>query len=133
MHRLRVLIARGLGLLSRRRRIAELDQERQFHLEMQAEENARHGMNREEAWRAASRSFGSRRQMEEAYREQAGLAVLDVFAQDMRYGVRPEPGARRHTCRRFLEGRPDRSASCVTSRLRRDLPTPASDPATDLQ
>lgn len=83
---MRMLMARWLGLLHWRRRKDELEEELQFHLEREAEENVRRGMQREQARAAATRSLGGMERVHEKYREQAGLAPFDTLLQDVGYG-----------------------------------------------
>jgi len=56
---LRMLGARLAGLFRRSRGDADLDEELQFHLEMEEAENRRKGMSAGEARIAARRSFGN--------------------------------------------------------------------------
>src|ERR1041385_1422048 len=58
MNRIRIFLARVRGLFLKRRLEQELDDEIRSHLEMQIEENLRHGMSAEEARYAALRKFG---------------------------------------------------------------------------
>ena len=74
-----------LRALFRRDRLErELDDEVRFHLEMQADDNVRAGMDADEARRAARRSFGGRDAMKETYRERRGLPVVETIGQDVR-------------------------------------------------
>ena len=79
--RLRALFS--LGRLER-----ELDDEVRFHLEMQADDNVRAGMNADEARRAAMRSFGGRDAMKETYRARRTIHFVETMTQDARYAVR---------------------------------------------
>ncbi|HEU0176013.1 MAG TPA: ABC transporter permease [Blastocatellia bacterium] len=78
-----------LGSSLRRGKIErEIDRELQFHLEMEAAENMRRGMNEEDARRAALLSFGGIERTKEDYRDIARFRRLEEFWQDLRYGAR---------------------------------------------
>ncbi len=85
---LRVLASRIHGIFSKRRLERELDEELHAHIEMLIAENVRKGMSTGEARYAARRAFGGVEQTKEAYRERRGLAVIETFLQDIRYGLR---------------------------------------------
>jgi len=85
---LRMLGTRSAGLFRRSRGDAELDEELQFHLEMEEAENRRKGMSAGEARIAARRSFGNVTGARELHREGRGFAALETLAQDVRYGLR---------------------------------------------
>lgn len=84
----RVVAARFRGLLGRKRRDLELDNEVRFHLEMQIEDNVKAGMNPVEARYAALRKFGAIEPMKERYRERRTFALLETIGQDLRYTLR---------------------------------------------
>jgi len=88
MNRFRVIALRLVGLLSRRRRDRDLDDEVQAHLELLAEEFVRNGMSQPDARAAARREFGGVDQVKEIYRDQRGLPFLDTLSQDVRYALR---------------------------------------------
>jgi putative ABC transport system permease protein len=75
-------------LVHRRRAERELDEEIRAHLEMEVERNVADGMSPEDARLAARRSFGSVAIAKEDSRAMWGLASLEVFGQDLRYGAR---------------------------------------------
>jgi putative ABC transport system permease protein len=75
------------SLFTRDRLERELDDEVRFHLEMQAEDNVRAGMDPDEARRAARRSFGGRDAMKETYRARRPIHFVDTMAQDVRYAA----------------------------------------------
>jgi len=78
-----------LRALFRRDRLErELDDEVRFHLEMQADDNVRAGMDGDEARRAAMRSFGGRDAMKETYRARRTIHFVETMTQDVRYAVR---------------------------------------------
>ncbi len=66
----------------------ELSNELQAHLEMLTEENIRRGMDANEAGRQARLKLGNHSQINEDYRQQAGLPFIEVLRQDLRYGLR---------------------------------------------
>src|SRR5439155_20951566 len=66
----------------------EMDEALRFHLERQSEDNARAGMNREEARYAALRSFGGLDHVKEECRDARGLRMIDDLWRDLRYGRR---------------------------------------------
>jgi predicted permease len=77
-----------LRALFRRDRLErELDDEVRFHLEMQADDNVRAGMDPDEARRAARRSFGGRDAMKETYRARRTIHVVETMAQDVRHAA----------------------------------------------
>ena len=83
-----VVAARLRGLFKHNRLERELEQEVQFHLEMQIEDNLKAGMSSEEARYAAMRSFGGPEAMKEAYRDRRAFALIETTAQDLRYAAR---------------------------------------------
>src|SRR5689334_14710354 len=66
----------------------ELDAELRFHLERDAEQNARHGMNDNDARYSALRSFGALERAKEECRDARGVRLIHEFLQDLRYGRR---------------------------------------------
>ena len=88
MNTLRIIASRLRGLISARRRDADLTDEIQAHLDLVAAEYVHQGMPPAEAKRAARRAFGGVDQIKEAYRDQRGWPFIDTFAQDLRYAVR---------------------------------------------
>jgi putative ABC transport system permease protein len=85
---LRSAAARLAGSFRKRHLDARLDEELRFHLDMQERDNLERGMSREEARRAALRSFGAVEPLKEQYRTRRGVPFLDTFAQDLRYALR---------------------------------------------
>ena len=78
-----------LQTLFRRSHSAErLNDEIQFHLDQQIAENLAAGMNRDEARRAAMRTFGNLTYLKEETRDTWGWLWLEQLAQDLRYGLR---------------------------------------------
>src|SRR5947209_4927880 len=88
MSALRVFLHRLQALLRWQRRERELDDEVQFHLDMQIQENVRRGMSGEEAEYAARRSFGGVGQMQETYRDYGRFRLFDDFWRDLRFAGR---------------------------------------------
>src|SRR5689334_5969803 len=88
MRKLREWILRVAGLFNKQRKDRELDEELESHLQMDIEDNLRSGMTPEEARRQAMLRLGGIESTKEACRDQRGLPVLELFWQDVRYGVR---------------------------------------------
>src|SRR5277367_79360 len=88
MTALRVLFRRVSGLLRKGNLETDMEDELRFHAQMQIAENLRNGMTEEAARSAAARRFGSVTQVKEAYRETRSLPALELFWQDLRYGLR---------------------------------------------
>ena len=65
-----------------------MDEELDFHLQMEIAENIRQGMAPDEARSQARRRLGGIAQLKEAYRETHSLPVIEVLWQDIRFGVR---------------------------------------------
>jgi predicted permease len=66
----------------------QLEEELQFHLDMEAEKLRRRGMAEEEAASAARRALGGVTQTKENYRDQRGLPMMETFFKDLQYGLR---------------------------------------------
>jgi predicted permease len=78
-----------LRALARRRRAeSELDEELNFHLEMEARKNRLAGMSEAQARRAARVEFGGLEQTREECRDARGIAFLQNMARDLSYGWR---------------------------------------------
>jgi len=88
MIRLRVLWCRLFGLIRRGDLECRLEDELDFHLEMEIANNLRSGMNPQAARRAALRSFGGVAQTKEVYRETRGLPVMEILWANVRFGLR---------------------------------------------
>jgi predicted permease len=85
---LREMLARLWNLFRRKRLDAELDAEVRHHLEsLEAEHRAR-GLSEHEARAAARRDFGGLAQIQESYRDQRGIPMLETSWRDIRFGVR---------------------------------------------
>jgi len=85
---LRVFLWRLAGLFRKGSLERDMDEEIDFHLQMEIAENLRRGMTPQAARAAAHRRLGGVAQIKEAYRETHALPVLQVLWQDLRYGFR---------------------------------------------
>ncbi len=88
MTRLRVLWSRLSAAPRARNLDRDMDDELNFHLQMETEANLRKGMDPREARLAAVRRFGGLVQIKEVYRETRGLPMMGALFQDVRYGFR---------------------------------------------
>jgi hypothetical protein len=88
MRKLREMIFRFGGLFNKQHKDRDLDDEIESHLQMHIEDNLRLGMTPEEARRQALITLGGMESTKEAYRDQRGLPMLEIFWQDVRYGAR---------------------------------------------
>jgi len=82
------LLLRTRALLGRKRVEGELNDELNFHLEMEARKNRARGMPGEQAKRRALVQFGGVAQVQEECRERRGVMALENLARDIRYGAR---------------------------------------------
>ena len=76
------------ALAAKRRVERELDEEMRFHIEMEAEKHARHGVPPSEARRRARLAFGSVESHKEAMREGRGARGIERTAFDLRFAWR---------------------------------------------
>src|SRR5579883_3199231 len=74
------------ALISPHRAEADLDDELQFHLAMQARKNREAGIDAAES--RAALDFGNLTYTREACREARGLRLVDTVSQDIRYAIR---------------------------------------------
>ena len=81
------LLLRLRALFFRRQMEEELEEELQFHLEMQARKNRR-GADAAEARRQARLQFGSVVSAAEECREQRGISAMENLAKDVRFALR---------------------------------------------
>ena len=88
MTRLRMLLSRLSGTLRKGNLERDMDDELDFHLQMEIAENIRKGMTEEDARFAALRRFGGVAQVKESYRETRSLPMIQVLWQDLRFGFR---------------------------------------------
>ncbi|HEX4166397.1 MAG TPA: ABC transporter permease [Bryobacteraceae bacterium] len=84
---LKVLLARLRSFVGGNQtdRLAE---ELALHAEMLAADYQKRGMTEAEAGSAARRELGNRTSVEEQYREQSGLPLIEIFWQDLRFAIR---------------------------------------------
>ncbi|HYG61410.1 MAG TPA: ABC transporter permease [Thermoanaerobaculia bacterium] len=93
MRALRNAMMRLSGSLRQRTAEPELEEEIQFHIDMQTAKNLRLGMSPDEARRAALVSFGGRERFKEEARDEYRSRPVEDLVQDLRYGVRSALGA----------------------------------------
>src|SRR5690349_13419127 len=82
-------------IFRRRNRNAELEEELQAHIDIEAKRLASEGLTREDAATQARRTFGSRALISELTRESWGAAWWTALTQDVRYALhalRHSPG-----------------------------------------
>ncbi|MGB7461938.1 MAG: permease prefix domain 1-containing protein, partial [Candidatus Acidiferrum sp.] len=82
------LVQRLRALLFRRQMDEELQEELQFHLEMQERKNRRHESDPAAAKRQTRLQFGSVVRATEECREQRGISSLEIFTKDVRFALR---------------------------------------------
>ncbi|HEV2382262.1 MAG TPA: ABC transporter permease [Terriglobia bacterium] len=83
-----MIVNSARSLLARGREEQALDEELRFHVERQIEQNLAAGIAPDEARYAALRLFGNATAVREEAREAWGLRTLDVWRQDLKYGIR---------------------------------------------
>lgn len=88
MRWLRAWLSRWGGLVGKERYERDLQAEMESHLRMHVEDNLRAGMTPEQARREALLKLGGVEQTKENYRERRSLPFLEVWLQDLRYGLR---------------------------------------------
>ena len=88
MRSVRAWWSRLRAMFFKQRRERELAAEMESHLQMHIEDNLRAGMSAEEARRQALIKLGGIEPTKELYRERRGLPFLEIFFQDVRYGLR---------------------------------------------
>ncbi len=81
-------ILRIRALLFRRRMDEELQEELQFHIEMQAQKNQRHEPDTAQATRQARLQFGSVVRATEECHEQRGISSIEILAKDLCFAGR---------------------------------------------
>jgi predicted permease len=87
MSKLRAVFLRLAGLVNRRRRAREFDDELESNLQMHIEDNLRAGMSPDEARYAALRKFGNVTRVREDAWEAWSFVGLDHLWQDIRFGL----------------------------------------------
>src|SRR5688572_29703046 len=88
MRTIREWMHRLIGLVARRRRDDDLEEELRIHLELAAEEAQRRGETPAQAVRAARLQLGGVSQSMEAMRDRRGMPWLEELARDVRHAVR---------------------------------------------
>src|SRR5580693_3799755 len=88
MGRVRAWFSRLGEVFGKQKREQDLLAEMESHLQLHMDENLRAGMSGEQARREAIMKLGGVEQTKENYRERRGLPLLEVFSQDLRFGVR---------------------------------------------
>jgi macrolide transport system ATP-binding/permease protein len=86
--KLRAWASRFKGLFSKHARERELADELESHLQMHIDDNIRAGMSPEEARRVAVMKLGGVDQTKEAYRDRAGIPLIESAVQDLRFTFR---------------------------------------------
>ncbi len=81
-------MARLRGLFGGSGRVDDLNEEIRAHLELEADENREAGMTADEARFAARRTFGNVTLAKEGSRDMWIYRSLEIFLQDVRYGLR---------------------------------------------
>jgi predicted permease len=81
-------ILRLRALFFRRRMDEELQEELQFHIDMQARKNQSNESNRVEAERQARLQFGSVIRATEECREERGISSIEIAVSDLRFALR---------------------------------------------
>jgi predicted permease len=84
----RTFLSRAWAMVGKDRLDREFDEELTTHLELLIDEGRRRGLSPNDARHEAMRRLGRPVALREAHREQRGLPVLDILAQDLRYAVR---------------------------------------------
>ena len=87
-HWFRTIWSRLWALLRKERLDREFDEELTTHLELLIDEGRRSGMSEADARPEALRKLGQWESLRESHREQRGIPVVEVLAQDLRYAVR---------------------------------------------
>jgi len=85
---MRTLLSRIRALFQSSGLERRLDEELNFHLDMEAEKQRKSGLTPQEAQQSARRSFGGEQQIKERYRDQRGLPMLELLFKDLQYGFR---------------------------------------------
>jgi macrolide transport system ATP-binding/permease protein len=88
MRKLRALMLRLRGLVSKDARERELADELESHIQLHVDDNIRAGISPQEARRVAVMKLGGVDQAKEAYRDRATIPFLESIAQDLRFTLR---------------------------------------------
>lgn len=87
-HWLRTIWCRLWAVLRKERLDREFDEELTTHLELLIDEGRASGKSEADARREALRKLGRLESLRKAHREQRGMPVVEVLAQDLRHAVR---------------------------------------------
>src|SRR5262245_21931753 len=82
------MLVRFWNLFRRKRLDRELDAELRDHIESLETKHRARGLSADEARRAARRDFGVLPQIEEAYRDQRGIPMLEILLRNIRFSLR---------------------------------------------
>jgi hypothetical protein len=82
------VIGRVFDVFRRRRLDADLDAQLAYHQDGLEAEFRAQGLAPDEARAAARRAMGGRTQVQDAYRDQLRIPIVDTIRQDVRYAVR---------------------------------------------
>ena len=82
------MLSRFWNLFRRKRLDRELDAEIRYHMESLEAQYRHRGLSAEEAHIAARRDFGGVVAVEEAYRDQRGIPMLETLCRDVRFSLR---------------------------------------------
>jgi hypothetical protein len=85
---IRIAIARMRALFRRDAMTDEIREELQFHVEMRADEYARHGLDARAARQAALRRFGNPAVIQDRGYDVRGGGVMETMLQDVKYALR---------------------------------------------
>lgn len=85
---LRVLVARFVAMVRRRRLDGTLAEEIGVHLDQLENDHRARGLSAQAAREAARRDFGGVESMKQTYREQSAVAIVDLIAKDLRFAGR---------------------------------------------
>src|SRR5262245_56118234 len=88
MRTVRAWLLRLVGVFVKSRSERDLSAELESHLQLHVDDNVRAGLTPAEARRRALVALGGVDQTKERYRDRRGVAVLDAFLRDLRYGLR---------------------------------------------
>jgi hypothetical protein len=88
MRSLQVFFMRLAGTFQKEKHNHTFAEELEGHLQMHTEDNVRNGMGPAEARRNALMKLGGIEQTKEIYHDRKSLPIVEVFTQDVRYGLR---------------------------------------------
>ncbi len=88
MRTIQVFLMRLAGTFRKDKQDGGFSEELEGHVRMHTEDNLRRGMSAEEARRNALMKLGGIEQTKEIYHDRKSLPMLEVFLQDLRYGLR---------------------------------------------